>query len=152
MNNERGRRESSGSDEILGLHHVKVPVTDLARSRAWYERVFDLEPKVEFKDADGIVRGVSYLPKGGFALALREYPTLARAMTGFDPFAILVESRQALDTWAHRLDDLAVDHTPVAMGATGWLFAFNDPDGLQLKLYTAEEHGEERPGRRRIAK
>jgi catechol 2,3-dioxygenase-like lactoylglutathione lyase family enzyme len=142
----------SGPDEIVGLHHVKLPVTDLTRSRAWYERVFDLEPKVEFEDDDGVVRGVSYLPKGGFTLALRENITPARAMAGFDPFAILVETRQDLDAWARHLDDLAVERTPVAMGAMGWLFAFNDPDGLQLKLYTAEEHEEQRPGRRRVAK
>ena len=28
------------SGEILGVHHVKVPVVDLARSREWYESPF----------------------------------------------------------------------------------------------------------------
>ncbi len=80
--------------EILGLHHVKLPVADLARSRAWYERVFELVPNIEFPDAAGVVRGVSYRAKRGFTLALRESPALAQAMIGFDPIAILVESRQ----------------------------------------------------------
>ena len=40
---------------ILGLHHVKIPVTDLVRSREWYERVLDLEPLTEFRDGhDGV--------------------------------------------------------------------------------------------------
>lgn len=127
--------------EILGLHHVKLPVTNLSRSRAWYERVFELEPNIEFPDGDGIVRGVSYRAKGGFALALRENPALALSMTGFDPLAIMVESREDIEAWAHRLDDLGIDHSPVRAGAVGWLFSFDDPDGIQLKLYTRELHG-----------
>ncbi len=135
--------------EILGLHHVKLAVTNLARSRAWYERVFDLQPDVEFADADGVVRGVSYQPQGGFTLALRENPPIALAMAGFDPFAILVESRRDLETWAQRLDDLGIEHAPIKVGALGWLFAFTDPDGLRLKLYTREEHGLPQPNRHR---
>lgn len=129
--------------EILGVHHVKLPVADLARSRAWYERVFELEPNIEFPDAAGVVRGVSYRAKRGFTLALRENPALAQAMTtiGFDPIAILVEGRQDIDAWAQRLDDLGIDHAPVRAGALGWLLSFDDPDSLQLKLYTNEPHG-----------
>ena len=56
--------------EILGVHHIKIPVSDLPRSRAWYERVFDLEPRMEFRDDhDGVVRGVSYRAKGELAKA-----------------------------------------------------------------------------------
>jgi hypothetical protein len=49
--------------EILGVHHIKIPVTDLVRSRAWYERVFDLEPFIEWPDDEGVVRGVSCAPE-----------------------------------------------------------------------------------------
>ncbi len=60
------------SGEILGLHHIKIPVSDLVRSRAWYERVFDLEPVMEFRDdEDGVVRGVVYRSKGDLAFSLR---------------------------------------------------------------------------------
>lgn len=133
--------------QIIGLRHVKLPVTDLSRSRAWYERVLELEPHLEFPDADGVVRGVAYRPKGAFTLALRENPAVALAMSGFDPIAILVQSREDIDAWAQRLDDLGVEHSPAHAGALGWLFTFDDPDGLQLKLYTADPHGVDR-GRR----
>src|SRR6266542_2688760 len=73
---------------LVGIHHVKFPVSDLARSRAWYERVFDLRPVLEFADEeDGVVRGIAYeipgLPEVG--VALRENPAAARGITGFDP-------------------------------------------------------------------
>ena len=128
--------------KILGLHHVKVPVTDLARSRQWYERVFDLEPHIEFPDDAGVVRGVSYQPKEGFTLALRENPPLARAIAGYDPFAILLKGQADVESWAARLDDLGVEHSPVIRATVGWLLSFKDPDGLDLRFYTAEGHGE----------
>jgi catechol 2,3-dioxygenase-like lactoylglutathione lyase family enzyme len=51
---------------ILGLHHVKVPVSDLPRSRDWHERLLGVRLAVEFRDDDGAVRGVAYEPIGAF--------------------------------------------------------------------------------------
>jgi catechol 2,3-dioxygenase-like lactoylglutathione lyase family enzyme len=135
--------------EILGLHHIKVPVTDLDRSRAWYQRVFELEPMLEFPDADGVVRGVAYQPLNGFCLALREHPTVARAMAGFDPFAILLGDQPDVQYWADRLDTLGIEHSPIIQATTGWLLAFRDPDGLELLFYTAVRHGVDGAGRGR---
>ena len=28
---------------VAGIHHIKLPVSDVARSRAWYERVLGFE-------------------------------------------------------------------------------------------------------------
>ena len=132
---------SSERGEILGLHHVKLAVTDIKRSRAWYERVLGLEVILEWPDSEGVVRGVRFRAKGGFALALREVPAIAQATAGFDPIAILVRGRADVDAWADRLDDLGVAHSPVRAAALGWLLSFDDPDGLQLKIYSEDSHG-----------
>ena len=84
----------------LGVHHVKVPVTDLGRSRAWYESVFGIEMMIEFPDDDGTVRGVAYAPINQLTLSLREDPERAAALAGFDSWAVLVDSRADLDAWA----------------------------------------------------
>lgn len=63
---------------IRAIHHVKIPVTNLEASRAFYERLFDLVVLLEFRDADGIPRGVAYRPLGGVSLALREDPDRGR--------------------------------------------------------------------------
>lgn len=76
--------------EILGVHHVKVPVT--------------------------------------------------RAVAGYDPFAILVQGRDDIETWAARLDDLGIGRSPVTEATIGWLMSFKDPDGLELRFYTADRH------------
>jgi catechol 2,3-dioxygenase-like lactoylglutathione lyase family enzyme len=133
--------------EILGVHHIKIPVTDLVRSRAWYERVFDLEPFIEWPDDEGVVRGVSYRSKGDLALALREHPESARGFAGFDPFAMMLRGRSDVDHWATRLDELGVVHEPVLTIPIGYMLAFDDPDGLQLRFYTLDEHGADPEGR-----
>lgn len=135
--------------EILGLHHIKIPVSNLATSREWYERVFAVEPLREFRDdEDGVVRGVSYRAKGGdFALALREHPDAARGMAGFDPFAIMLRGRADVDYWVKRLDELGVEHSPVIEAPIGYILGFYDPDGLELRFYTLNEQGADPEGR-----
>ncbi len=44
--------------KLAGIHHLKIPVTDLTRSIAWYEKVFRPRVTWEFPEADGVCRGV----------------------------------------------------------------------------------------------
>src|SRR5689334_1237683 len=69
---------------VSGVHHVKLPVSDVARSRAWYERVLGFELVVEFVE-DGQVRGVALRREDCAAqVALRHDPARAQALAGFD--------------------------------------------------------------------
>ena len=43
--------------DICGFHHVKLPVTDVARSRDWFCRVLGFEPEIDFVE-DGVLMGV----------------------------------------------------------------------------------------------
>jgi catechol 2,3-dioxygenase-like lactoylglutathione lyase family enzyme len=122
---------------VTGFHHVKLPVSDVARSRAWYERVLGLEVVIEFEE-DGVVRGVGLaLPDGGSAgVALREDPTRAASLAGFDPLALLVPEREQVEQWRARLDELGEPHGDVATGAHGGkVLPVFDPDGLEIRLY-----------------
>lgn len=123
---------------ISGFHHVKLPVTDVARSREWYERVLGLEVEIEFEE-DGVVRGVALaLPAGAVGgIALREDPAHAAGLAGFDPVALLVPEREQVEQWRHRLDELGVPHGGVGTGHHGGkvLLGLRDPDGLEIRLY-----------------
>jgi catechol 2,3-dioxygenase-like lactoylglutathione lyase family enzyme len=133
---------------LVGIHHVKFPVTDLARSRAWYEKVFGLTPSMEFPDDDGVVKGVGYEPIGpGVTISLRENPQAARGIAGFDPVSFAIADRAAADAWVARLDELGVAHSPVIVASIGWLVVFHDPDGTELHLYSMAEHGIDQSGR-----
>lgn len=141
---------------VVGIHHVKFPVSDLARSRTWYERLFELRPSMEFPDDEGVVRGVVYEPIGpGVALCLRENPAAAQGLAGFDPVSFSIADRAAAEAWIARLDELGIAHSPVIEATVGWLVVFRDPDGTEIHLYTVEGHGldhADRPGYgRRVA-
>lgn len=84
---------------VSSVRQVKIWVTDLGRSRTWYENVFGLERVLSFEDRDGVIRGMAFrVPDAPFELALRENPELATALTGADPFALAV-TRDSLDAW-----------------------------------------------------
>jgi catechol 2,3-dioxygenase-like lactoylglutathione lyase family enzyme len=136
--------------QVLGIHHIKIPVSDLQSSRRWYERIFALEPYMEFPDEDGVVRGVAYRAKGDLALSLRESPSAAKGMAGFDPFAIMLRGRADVEHWAMRLDRLGVPHSSVIQAPIGYILMFDDPDGLQLRFYSLDERGSDPEGRIRV--
>jgi catechol 2,3-dioxygenase-like lactoylglutathione lyase family enzyme len=121
-----------------GIHHVKIPVTDLVRSRAWYERVFGLEVRMEFQDDDGVVRGVAGDAPGlgDTSLSLRQQPQAAAALAGFDPVSFGVADRAAIGEWMDRLDAVGVAHSQPIHARIGWIVSFHDPDGLELRLYS----------------
>jgi len=137
--------------ELAGIHHVKIPVTDLDRSLHWYRQVFGLRPTMEFRDADGVVRGFAgEVPGlGATTVALRVNPPAVEGNRGFDPVSFAVATRDDLEVWAAHLDRLDVKHSPLIEASIGWLLVFDDPDGLTLHLYTWAEHGidqSHRPG------
>ncbi|MFC1439847.1 VOC family protein [Streptacidiphilus sp. N1-10] len=136
---------------LSGIHHVKIPVTDLTRSVDWYARVFGLDVTMEFPDADGVVRGVAGLVPGlgDVLLGLRVNREAAEGCKGFDPVSFAVDDRADIEAWAAHLDGLGVEHSPLIEASVGWLLVFDDPDGLQLHLYSWAAHGvdhSDRPG------
>lgn len=139
-----------GNAELAGIFSVKLPVTDLQRSLKWYKDVFDVRPFLEFPDdTDGVVRGVACeVPGlGDTGLALREDPEHARGISGFAPVNFAVKDKTAMEAWVARLDELGIEHSPIIDATIGWILVFHDPDGLEIHLYSQEQHGIDQTGR-----
>lgn len=82
-------------------------------------------------------------PKGTVRLAVRFAPQRAAALAGFDPIALAVAGRTELESWARHLDELNVPYDGIVSGHVGWLITgLHDPDGIEVRLYTFEEHEE----------
>ena len=97
------------------VQHVKIPVTDLARSVAWYSRLLDLVPFREFVE-QGALRGAALRsPEAGFAVALRERQFCASQpdLAGFDLVALHMANREALADLAAKCDQLGIEHGPI---------------------------------------
>ena len=122
---------------IDGIHHIKLPVSDLALSRAWYEQTLGFRVTIEFIEDDE-VKGVSLAREGCQPqIALRSDPSRARALAGFDAVALLVGSRDDIHAWAAALDEAGQSHAGVITGHRGGavLVGLHDPDGIEIRLY-----------------
>jgi catechol 2,3-dioxygenase-like lactoylglutathione lyase family enzyme len=132
---------------LAGIHHLKLPVTDLTRSREWYQSRLGYQVEAEFVE-QGRLMGVALRhPRGGPRLALRLDPGRARAAAGFDYFSIGVPDREAMDELATRLTALGEEHVGVHGASIGWILPYlHDPDGHEIRFYTREHHTEPEPG------
>jgi catechol 2,3-dioxygenase-like lactoylglutathione lyase family enzyme len=123
--------------DLSGVHHVKLPVADLDRSRHWYTSVLGLSVDIEFTE-DGVVMGLALsAPDRSVHLALRHDPVRAQALAGFDLIALAVPTRNAVQAWRQRLDELGQPHGGVVTGHKGGsvLVGLHDPDGIEIRLY-----------------
>lgn len=127
---------------LTGFHHVKLPVSDVPRGIAWYERVLGLRVQLEFVE-DGVLKGVALTdPAETLSLALRHDPERVAALAGFDPVALCVPAGDALRAWQRRLDELGEPHGGIVTGHVGSvLVGLHDPDGIEIRLYQPEGGG-----------
>jgi catechol 2,3-dioxygenase-like lactoylglutathione lyase family enzyme len=138
---------SSNAPELDGVHHVKLPVSDLSRSRAWYESRLGYRVTTEFREDGALMGLVLGHPNGGPDLGLRLDPDLAARAAGFDYFAIGVPTKAALETLAQRLTALGEQHAGVHFATIGWVLPLShDPDGHEVRFYTTERHTHPRAG------
>jgi glyoxylase I family protein len=125
--------------EVDGLHHVSLSVRDVDASARWYARIFGF---VELFREDGADRRavVMGFAAGGYSVGLVEHRPAEGA--GFDPrrlgldhLAFTVASQEALDGWAVRLTEHAVEHSGVITVPPGAILNLKDPDGLAIALF-----------------
>jgi catechol 2,3-dioxygenase-like lactoylglutathione lyase family enzyme len=122
---------------LEGIHHLKLPVSDLQRSLAWYQERLGYEVMHEFVE-DGVCMGISMThPNGGPDFAIRLDPDRARASAGFDYFAIGVPGHEAIEALAASFTDHGDTHEGVQRTPVGWvLLGVQDPDGHAVRFYT----------------
>jgi glyoxylase I family protein len=125
--------------------HVRLTVTDIERSRAFYDDVFGLPVAYELPaDADAKTReqlwflfgGVIY-KLGNSLLGLRPVGAdeFAEDRTGLDHVSFGVQARSDLDDAATMLDERGVTHGGVKDIGAGYILEFRDPDNIALELF-----------------
>jgi catechol 2,3-dioxygenase-like lactoylglutathione lyase family enzyme len=131
-----------------GVHHLKLPVTDLDRSLAWYQTRLGYQLQAEIVEG-GTRMGLALRhPHGGPRLALRLDPARAEAAAGFDYFSIGVPDKDAIDQLAARLTAHGEQHAGVHRATAGWILPLlHDPDGHEVRFYTHQHHTEPAPGK-----
>jgi glyoxylase I family protein len=126
------------------IAHVRLTVTDIERSRRFYESVFAWPVLLEIPDnADEATRnqlgflfgGVIY-DLGGALIGLRPVATdrFDEDRAGLDHIAFRTANKAELDAAAHHLDELGIDHEPVKDIGPSYILEFRDPDNIALEL------------------
>ena len=126
------------------IAHVRLTVTDIERSRQFYESVFGWPVLIEVpENADSATQealsflfgGVVY-DLGGTLIGLRPVAadTFHEDRCGLDHIAFRVASRAELADAAAHLDDLGVQHEPVKDIGPSYILEFRDPDNIALEL------------------
>lgn len=137
----------SEAPALAGIHHLKLPVTDLSRLLDWYRSRLGYQVQAEFVEQGQLMGYALGHPNGGPPLALRLDPGRARAAAGFDYFAIGVPDKEAIDQLASRLSDLGEEHAGVHWASIGWILPeLHDPDGHEVRFYTHQHHTDFGPG------
>ena len=130
---------------VRSFSHVRLTVSDIDRSRAFYDDVFGLPVAFELPaDADEETRdqlwwlfgGVVYALGDGF-LGLRPVggDRFDEDRTGLDHLSLAVASRAELDAAVAVLDGRGVAHGGVKDIGVGAILEFRDPDGIALELF-----------------
>jgi catechol 2,3-dioxygenase-like lactoylglutathione lyase family enzyme len=117
---------------IVGLHHVRVPVSDVVASRDWYTETLGLWPIIVTEDED-TVTGIIMAHPSGVVIGLHLAPEQAKALEGFAVIALAVTD---LEAWPAHLDGLGVSHSGIVDGHLGRCLRIRDPDGVLIELHT----------------
>lgn len=129
--------------------HVRLTVTDIERSRAFYESLFGWPIAAELSaDADEATKermaflfgGVIY-QLGSSLLGLRPAAgdRFDEDRVGLDHLSFSVESRDDLEAAVVALDRRGIAHGDVKESATGYLLEFRDPDNIALELFATKD-------------
>lgn len=124
--------------------HVRLTVTDIERSRRFYESVFGWPVLLEVpENADEATRsrlgflfgGVIY-DLGGALLGLRPVATdrFDEDRAGLDHIAFRMSNKAELDAAAAHLDEVGVRHEPIKDIGPSYILEFRDPDNIALEL------------------
>ncbi|MGJ9404867.1 VOC family protein [Nesterenkonia aurantiaca] len=131
-----------------GLAHVRLTVTDIARSKAFYDQVFGWPAVVDTSAHahDPAVRvsqeqfygGVIYQTPQGTLVGLRPVgeTSFDAQTTGLDHLSFAVDSRDALQDAAQALTGAGIEHGEIndLRDAGLAILSFQDPDGINLEL------------------
>jgi glyoxylase I family protein len=133
----------------VGISHVRLTVTDIARSKAFYTLALGAEPAQDFSDqaGDGDVRtdpgrlfGGCMYALGSQVLGLRPAApagdSFSSTRVGLDHFSLQLGSVADLHEAARRLTEAGIEHGDVNKLSDFGLaiVSFQDPDDINLEF------------------
>lgn len=126
------------------IAHVRLTVTDIGRSRQFYESVFGWPVYAAVpENADAAIREQLAFLFGGVIYDIGEAlvglrptgtGTFDEDRVGLDHLALRLASLADLEQAAAHLDELDIPHEPIKDIGVAYILEFRDPDNIALEL------------------
>ncbi|HEY1419809.1 MAG TPA: VOC family protein [Candidatus Dormibacteraeota bacterium] len=131
-----------------GVHHLRLTVTDLNRSRDFYTRLLGFDVAVQAPPSDDPTADESYpvlwggcvMARGSLLLGLRPVAKKGDRFdedrVGLDHLSFSVASHAELEDAVRLFDEHKVPHGPITplAGFGIYVLPFRDPDNIQVEL------------------
>ncbi|TML62799.1 MAG: VOC family protein [Actinobacteria bacterium] len=124
--------------DFPALAHVAVTVSDLNRSRGWYQALFDSQPVLD--EDTGPFHHVVWL-LGGTLVGIHQHAgtpikeAFDERRPGLDHVAFGCANRAELAQWEQRLNELGIAHGGIVDAPYGSGLSFRDPDNIALEFF-----------------
>ena len=125
--------------DFPALTHVAVTVTDLGRSRPWYNALIGADPVLD--EDTGPFHHVVWLLGKGTLLGIHQHSNPSSSepfdelRPGLDHLAFGCANRAELETWEKKLDELGYKHGGIVDANYGSGLSFRDPDNNALEFF-----------------
>jgi catechol 2,3-dioxygenase-like lactoylglutathione lyase family enzyme len=131
------------------ISHIALTVTDLDTSIAWYERVFEIQQRMEEPHHGGVGK---LLADEAMSLVIvlhhhdgNDGARFTETRAGLDHVGLAVSSRADLESWQAHLEangvaraaaaDRPLTQSAITDRPYGSVLVFRDPDNIQLELF-----------------
>lgn len=124
--------------EFPAITHVAVTVSDIDRSRTWYQKLIGTDPVID--EDTGPFHHVVWL-MGGTLLGIHQHAgktvsqPASEFLAGIDHVAFACANRAELEEWEKRLNELGVDHGGIVDAPYGSGLSFRDPDNIPFEFF-----------------
>jgi glyoxylase I family protein len=126
--------------EFPGVTHVALTVTDIDRSRPWYENLIGSPPAID--EDTGPFRHAVWLLGGNTLVGLHQFPDLHGSdpfderTPGLDHLAFACADRSELEQWESKLNELGITNGGIVDAPYGSGLSFRDPDNIALEFFS----------------
>jgi catechol 2,3-dioxygenase-like lactoylglutathione lyase family enzyme len=127
--------------EFPGLNHVAVTVRDIEVSGPWYRELLGVDPVLDEHTNAGFRHLVWLLP-GGTLFGIHQHERgvpddkrFSEFRVGLDHVGFGCASRQELEKWMERLNELHITHGGIVDAGYGSGLSFRDPDNIALEFF-----------------
>ncbi|HUQ40720.1 MAG TPA: VOC family protein [Acidimicrobiales bacterium] len=119
------------------ITHVALTVSDLSKSRPWYQSLFGTDPVID--EDTGPFHHVVWFT-GSTLVGIHQFPDRAdgafdERRLGLDHLSFGCANRAELDEWGKRLDELGISHGGIVDAPYGSGISFRDPDNIALEFF-----------------